>query len=656
MGTIDSDPYPAGTQQIEVMVAGYPGNPGITLSVLTSDGREIALATPQPRERWQRLVVEVPAAASDTGFRIRLRDQAEGSFGWAGIGTSSIGATERFAAGLLPLLATVLLGNVWLLALAMAVPAPCSSQERLLHGLLAAGCVWLLLFFIYCLSVQWGEAAALAALVAPLPVCLWAGLRRGTLAADLIGMQRLLLPVLLFATLILWVGLFPFHWEGYTGDEPAHRWHSLAIDNWLPLLFGDMLARGRLDVPMTADWLSSDRPPLQTGLYLMMRGLLPGSQGLVYQAASTWAQALVLLPVGILLRRLLDRRGTAIALFTLSLSALVVLNTLYVWPKLLAAAYCLIYYLSLFGQRPNRRHWLTAGLSAALALLAHGGALFFLVGTSLLYLAWYRRQALATLVRAGPIAILLYMPWLAYQKLIDPPGDRLIKWHFAGKIAVSDESALHAISSAYAQLTPASWFASRMQNVHTITEGVLRGPVDAGRILLRQDPAAISQFVDNSFFGLFHSMWFTSPLLLIPWLAAFYAKPSGKVYPFAHGSTASRELLQVLAVTATTLLVWIVALFDGGSTVVHHGAYATFLLLQLAVVVACRWMSTLLFHCVCVGNVAVALSVYAFDRHFLPSLQPVYLAGTAFLVGALLLAVCLSLERSPSPPDSAGHG
>ena len=32
----------------------------------------------------------------------------------------------------------------------------------------------------------------------------------------------------------------------------------------------------------------------------------------------------------------------------------------------------------------------------------------------------------------GLLALVLYAPWLAYQRLYDPPGDRLLKWHLAG--------------------------------------------------------------------------------------------------------------------------------------------------------------------------------------------------------------------------------
>ncbi|MBD4688764.1 hypothetical protein GUG36_24660, partial [Xanthomonas citri pv. citri] len=84
---------------------------------------------------------------------------------------------------------------------------------------------------------------------------------------------------------------------------------NLSTDAWLPLLFGDMLARGKIDVPMVGDWLSSDRPPLQVGLYLMLYKVFPETRALVYQGISTWAQALVLLPLASLLARLVNTRA-----------------------------------------------------------------------------------------------------------------------------------------------------------------------------------------------------------------------------------------------------------------------------------------------------------------------------------------------------------
>src|SRR5581483_10392284 len=108
-------------------------------------------------------------------------------------------------------------------------------------------------------------------------------------------------------TLWLLVGL------GYLGafhlvDQDADYLHRangrfldyiLPSDNVLPLIFGLQLSEGA--DPRTgffADWRSSDRPPLQTGVYLVqapLQYLLP--QGMAYQFLSialqcTWVPGL----------------------------------------------------------------------------------------------------------------------------------------------------------------------------------------------------------------------------------------------------------------------------------------------------------------------------------------------------------------------------
>ncbi|WP_457395555.1 hypothetical protein, partial [Roseateles sp. P5_E1] len=114
------------------------------------------------------------------------------------------------------------------------------------------------------------------------------------------------------------------------------------------------------------------------------------------------------------------------------------------------------------------------------------------------------------------------MPWIAYQRFIDPPGDRLIKWHFAGKVPPGTESALHALVDAYSHLTPSQWLHARLQDIMIITRGALSAPVDALSVMVNNSASATASFIEVSFFHLFYSMWFASPLLLPPCLAALY--------------------------------------------------------------------------------------------------------------------------------------
>nr|WP_017112315.1 hypothetical protein [Xanthomonas vasicola] len=639
VGTLESRPYPPGTKHIEVLLTGYPGNPGVSLNAVTRTGKTARIAIPeQPREHWERFMLVVPDDIAQEGYRIRIDDQSRSSFGWAGLGDSITQPAVDLAGGMLPMLAAVLLGNIWLLAVCLCLPAGAPPRERLLQGLLAAGCGWFAIFLGYVLSAKLGSALALLILILPFPLALMIGRRRHVSLADIADLQKGLLPALLLVCLVLWIGLFPFHWEGQLDDGPALRWRHFPTDAWLPMLFGDMLARGRLDIPMVGDWLSSDRPPLQVGMYLMLYKLLPHNDVLVYQGICSWAQALVLLPLASLLARFMSKRAQAMALLVLSLSALMLLSTLFVWPKLLAAAFSLIYYLALFPADGTPRRWGQAGVAAALAMLSHGGALFFTVGVALVHLCWYKRQGLAMLLRTGPLAAALYLPWVAYQRLVDPPGDRLIKWHFADKIDVSDESAAQAILHAYSQITPGEWLTARLQNLGVVVKGTLSAPYDAWRMATRQDPAFLSRFIEDDFYHMFHSMWFASPLLLVPCIAVMYLRDRRR------DTQPLKKLLQALTSFAVVTLVWVIAIFKGGVTTTHIGAYASVLLLQLAILAAIWRTSAPLFYAICVANVTVSLSAYVFDRQFLPGLQSAYVLVSALLCGGLALATLIATE------------
>lgn len=627
-GTIETAEYPAGTRRVELVLAGYPGNPGIVLSAVpTGAGAPIALQTPKPGEQWTTFVAAVPETLAKAPFRIRLEDRSTEPFGWAGLGGSNFSLATNLLQNGLPMLAALLLANSWLIALIFCLPTRDHQPTRIINGMLALGCAALTIVAAFVISTSIGKLVSASLLLLPFPVALVRGWRRNGIWTDLIGVQKALLPVLLLSVFVLWIGLFPFHWAGNTWEEPAARWLGLPMDAWLPLVFGNMLRDGRLDVPMIGDWLSSDRPPLQAGLYLLFYKLAPDSRGLVYQAVSTWAQALVLVPMNLLLARYMGRRGRALALFVLAMSPLVLLNSLFVWPKLLAAAFSIIYYLALFPRQGRAHDWQVAGIAAALAMLSHGGALFFLVAATLLHLIWNRGVGGAMFLRTGITAVLIYSPWIAYQRFIDPPGDRLIKWHFAGKIPVSDESAAHAIVSAYSQLSLGDWLAGRVANLGVLVRGAVSFFEDAVRAVIYHDQAAISHLVKASFYQTSYSLWFASPLWLIPCFALPFMLRN-------HRRFADSNLGALLTTVMLSLAIWVLMMFEPRSTIIHQGAYASILLLEAVVLVALYRCLKPLFFVVCVANVMIAAAAYAFDRYYFDN-QVLYIGGVTLACTAL---------------------
>lgn len=235
--------------------------------------------------------------------------------------------------------------------------------------------------------------------------------------------------------------------------------HALPLDNILPLLFADGLLAGHVPSPLVGTWLASDRPPLQTGLYLALR--LPGAhREASYQLVTTGLQMSVIAATYLLARamgagRIVAALGSLIAF----LAPITIINGIFVWPKLLSAALLMaaaaIHFTPLYKESSRS---VAAGAAVGIvsigAMLAHGSAGFTLVAFATVALVAGRWGSLRYSATAIVVAAALYMPWAAYQKYADPPGDRLLKWHFAGEHEASDaRSVTQTIRDSYSNLT-----------------------------------------------------------------------------------------------------------------------------------------------------------------------------------------------------------
>ncbi|WP_432825497.1 hypothetical protein [Dactylosporangium sp. CA-092794] len=109
-----------------------------------------------------------------------------------------------------------------------------------------------------------------------------------------------------------------------------------------------------------------------------------------------------------------------------------VYNSVFVWPKLLAASMTLTAFALLFFGRPARSMWALAGVAAGAGMVAHAGVAFTLLPMGLLLLRRRYRPSWQHLGLTAAGGALLQAPWMAYRKIIDPPGDQLLKWHLAG--------------------------------------------------------------------------------------------------------------------------------------------------------------------------------------------------------------------------------
>ncbi len=643
IGRISTAPYPQGTRHVRVLIAGNPQADGINLSAVTVDGTlSASLKAANSGDTWKSVVLDIPADIYARPFYIQLVDGSTSTFGWAGIGVDSSTLASRLAHHALPMVLALLAAHLWLLAAGCSLPAPWGATTRSLGALIALGVASGVVIAGYIAAPLLGEAVAYATIALPV-LCL---ARTRGLLHRASTLNRQLLPPLALSLFVLWIGLYPFDWDGQDWQVPADRWRQLPMDAWLPLTFSNMTAAGRLDVPMIGDWLSSDRPPLQSGLYLAFFHSWMPAGGLIYQALSTWAQTLVLVPLLAMTARLSGPRQRAAILFALALSPLMLVNALFVWPKLFAAAFCAIFHWSLFNQDRNTgpARWLMAGLAAALAMLAHGGALFALVGSTAAFLLLHRMKALPVLLKTGALSIAAYLPWVGYQRIIDPPGDRLLKWHFAGHVPVTDQSFPEVLRAAYSNLGFGQWLEGRAANLGSILHGSFGFYPDALSLVWSRSPEAINRVVGESFFYGAYSMWFASPLLLLP--CALYG------YLHRHDARKVNVPWDLVLAAVASFAFWIVMIYEPGQTVIHQGAYFSFLASMFLILMMVARCFPLALYVVVALNVLVALMAYIFDQPLRDASSVIYIGLSSVLACMLLIACGIAAH---GPPGGQGE-
>ena len=336
-------------------------------------------------------------------------------------------------------------------------------------------------------------------------------------------------------------------------------------DNQIPLIFAERIyAQKPLEPFCCGDWRSSDRPPLQAGILLLERPLKAfGNIRLNYQLLATGLQCLWICGVWVVLEALrAPPQRIKQALGFLVFSGFLFYNSVYVWPKLLAASFVLFTFGIVLDVWITRRTitWFETVLGAAsfaLAMLAHPGSIFSAPALVLLVLT---RRALfdarKLLASAGLIALFL-APWIAYQKLYDPPGNRLLKMHLAGVGPIDSRSTWQAVRDTYRIIGFRKAAEYKWVNLHTLIgpHPFLIGPSEASRAAQRE------------------YLWNALGVLNAGWLAALLL--------FRKRTPALPHSGLLIGAAALNLLIWCIILIGPAYTLTEHGSYADFLLLSV---------------------------------------------------------------------------
>ena len=362
-------------------------------------------------------------------------------------------------------------------------------------GLAAGGLVAILAFWAYYWEPVLGESfsylVALGSCVA-IGWCLYErNFDRGLLGG-------LALPLALWAlgsAFLVFLGFVHGGADSSISTSGIRFFGRLPSDNDIPRFFAEWFYENghRGDPPVyPGEWLSSDRPPLQTGYVLSQRPLGTGSAELHYQVLGVILQQLWIIGLwAFLLAARVGRMTRALAMGTVLVSGLALVNGFYVWPKLLPAALLLAaaaLVLTPLWEELRGKLWAAALFAAlcGLAMLAHGASIFGVI--PLLTIAAFRgmpgRRWLGV---AALVGIVLMAPWSAYQKYGDPPGNRLLKWQIGGVVEVDDRGTLEAITDTYGEIGLDGAIDYKVENFETMAGGKeaydsLRSGLDSGSL------------------------------------------------------------------------------------------------------------------------------------------------------------------------------
>ena len=536
-----------------------------------------------------------------------------------------------------------------LAALAL-VGARCSTPwSRIVVLLVASGMAGMGVFWITYLSADIGRIVALAVLAASVVVLATPQAWDALVQADLV------VPLgLAMSAVALYSGVAYLD-GGLSSPTRAIFDHLWAVfDNRIPQLFAVRLADGRpVHGFVITDWHFSDRPPLQSAMLLPQYALF-GRRDLGYQFSATALQTLWVLGAWAVLRTIGARLFTAAAAVAIVVpSGVLFFNSVYVWPKLLAATFVLAAVAVVFAprcDREGRAHDVRIALVAAaalLAMLAHGSSVYALL--ALAPFAIVRLGVTRHLGRSLLVVVLafaaLYVPWSAFQKYEDPPGNRLAKWHLANVVDPTDKrSTLEAVTDQYSRAGLDGVLENKLDNLTTL---VWRDDYARVAATWGWEGDRIGRFRITQLEILVPSLL---PLLLVAFVLAT-----------RRGRRLARPLVPLAGWAAGALLVWCALQFGrlpASRTVVHNGSLAPVVaVLALCAVLAVRFDRR-------VGWAAAGAQVVVFGVVWVDGLRgkaanphptvltgfdrsaAVLVLGGAIAIGAILVATHRSCRRS----------
>lgn len=579
-------PWVPAREHVGLLVSGYPTLPGLFLQVewRLKDGTVATtrFAQDHPREKWRPWILTIPP--DSVSMRWVAEDRSSAASGWLGVSdfvdprwhlafaSLRTRALVWFAAigafiGLFGLAVSDRIRR----ALEPGTDAPTAQVLTPIVATLALALAGYLLFWVWFFSAKAGLVASILFLLTV--VLLGAReLRRKRWEPSVTlpwGLAALVGGI--YLVLLLLPPAQSFH------HAAQNRFAGLPPDNELPGFFAARLLAGESPKGSFGDWLSSDRPPLQTGWDLIFCPWLK-PLGAEYEMAAglagVWLQLAWIPCLWAVFPLLgLSRRQTVLATLAVAVLGFMLVNSIYVWPKLSSAGFTIIGALLCLRLRepsPARlsRLAVLGGVFLALGWLSHGASAFALIG--LVPLVLFDRPGWRGWFQAGIAFCVCGLPWVLYQKLYDPPGNRLIKWHLAGYLPVDARGVTETLVAQYRQVGWDGALNARRENLQMQGQG-------EWLTLFDFKPSPFRKYVELAFY--LRSAGLYLLVGVVCWGALLFGKNLRRGLDLR---LCGQAFLWMLA----TWIAWLALMFIPLSAVAHQGTYVIPLLLYILLLTA----------------------------------------------------------------------
>lgn len=395
------------------------------------------------------------------------------------------------------------------------------------------------------------------------------------------------------------------------GDTARERFHMYP-DDVVPYAMARRLVMG-WDIASGA-WAQQglERGPLQSGLLLIelpvfdLLGHLPFFERAwvppLYRPYATLLQCTWVAAGFAVLRGLgFSVRGSIGLLASLLPAYFFLMNSIYVWPKLLAGGLVLGVYAALLqrpttGRRPDALHLGYGAALGGLAMLAHPGAATSLLAFGLLLLAPSRLPRARHVALAACVMAAIVIPWLVLQsRSLERPGF-LVRRHLAGVPEEDTRGTLEALRGTYGAFTATSFLAHKAEQMSLVA-----GTSDLHRGRRHRSASAWERLRMRQRNSLVPALG----LLNLGWLVIV----GDRILRRGHTGDTLRRVEACLGAGLLGTAIWLGLQLS--EAVTYHGSYGTFTLLfiGLAAALAClpRALAIAVLGAHVVGSLALAL-------------------------------------------------